>query len=177
RARVQAQEQEVQAAGRARFPDLVVAARRARLIAPQADVAVRASLLFPLLDFGSIGGAQQEAEALLAERQALLKAEEARVTAEVAAALERLRGARRALVAYQSGVLERSQELARKAQTGYEAGVFALFEVLDAQEALRLARLTQLNAAVEVARAEVELAWAIGLIPASAPSLPTGETK
>jgi outer membrane protein TolC len=165
RARVEAQVQEARAIGQSRFPDVVLAGRRARLFAAQADVGLRASLQFPLLDFGSIGGAQQEAEAMVGERQALLLAEEARVASEVMAAQERLAGTRRALSAYQSGVLARSQALERKAQTGYEAGVYNLFEVLDAQEALRSARTAQLSVNRDIARAEAELAWATGSYP------------
>lgn len=173
RARVVAQEQEVRAVGQGRYPDLVLAGRRARVFAAQADLGVRATLQFPLLDFGTLGGAQAEAEAVLTERRALLVAEERRVTTEVESARARLAGARRTLDAYGAGILSRSLALARKAQTGYDAGVYALFEVLDAQESVRLARAAQLNAAQAVAHAEAELAWATGLsTPVSIPGTP-----
>ena len=179
RARAAAQEYEVQAIGRSRFPDLLLAGRRARVLAPQADVGVRAGLQFPLWDFGAIGGAEQEAEAILAERRAQVRAEEARIQGEGEAGLARLRGARLALLAYQPRVLERSRELARKVEVGYRAGVYALFELLDAHEALRLARLAQLQATLEAAQAEIELAWAVGLRPAATATAPAaaGEPK
>ncbi|MBC7544959.1 MAG: TolC family protein [Candidatus Sericytochromatia bacterium] len=175
-ARMQAQQFEARAVGAGRWPDLVVYGRRSRIFDLAADMGVRAALQFPLLDFGSISGAQQEAEALATERQALFRAETVRVTTEIAVAEHRLRGAQRGLEAYQRGVTDRMQQLAHKAQIGYEAGAYTLFEVLDAQEAAHNVPHAQLNAKAEVVRAEAELAWALGV---ATPDLDTttGGTK
>lgn len=162
KSRVEAREQELRAVGAGRWPDLVLAGRRARVLAPNADVGLRASLQVPLFDFGAIAGAQAEAEAGVAERRALLRAEEARVKAEVSAAKLRLAAAKDALAAYETGIVARSRTLVKKAQMGFEAGVYSLLEVLDAQEALHQAETARLLATAELANAQTGLLWALG---------------
>lgn len=159
---VRAQEQEVRAISASRRPDLQVAARRARLLDDDADVGLRASLVLPLFDYGSIAGAHRQARAVAAERRALLEALQRRVDTQVTLGYQKNLSARQALQAYQGSVLARSSELLEKTRQGYESGLYSLIELLDAEGAMNQARLGHLNAHAEMQRAEIELAWAVG---------------
>ncbi|MBI3894137.1 MAG: TolC family protein [Candidatus Wallbacteria bacterium] len=159
---VRAQEQEVRAIGARRRPDLMVAARRAKLFDSEADVGVRAGFIVPLFDYGSIAGEERQARGVAAERRASLEALERKVDAQVALSYEKDLSARQALQSYEGSVLARSSELLEKTRQGYESGLYSLLELIDAEGAMNQTRLGYISAQAELRNAAIELAWALG---------------
>ena len=80
-------------------------------------------------------GAIEEALAEVRRQQALLRATEARVHAEVAAAVEGVRRRSEMLRSMEAGVLERTRETSQIALAAYQEGGVELLDVLDAQRA------------------------------------------
>ena len=66
---------------------------------------------------------------------------------------------------YRAGILEKSDELARMAQTGYEKGATSYLEVLEAQRTLRSTRTAYYSALADHAKALAQLEWATGYTP------------
>jgi cobalt-zinc-cadmium efflux system outer membrane protein len=80
-------------------------------------------------------GAIEEALAEVRRQEALLRASEARVRAEVAAAVEGVRRRSEMLRSMETGVLERARETSQIALAAYQEGGVELLDVLDAQRA------------------------------------------
>ena len=76
-----------------------------------------------------------EALAQVRRREAALRAMEARISAEVAAAVETVRRRSDMLRSMETGVLERARETSRIALAAYQEGGVELLDVLDAQRA------------------------------------------
>ena len=76
-----------------------------------------------------------EARAEVRRREAALRAAEARISAEVAAAVETVRRRSEMLRSMETGVLDRARETSRIALAAYQEGGFELLDVLDAQRA------------------------------------------
>ena len=76
-----------------------------------------------------------EALAEVRRREAVLRATEARISAEVAAAVETVRRRSEMLRSMETGVLERARETSRIALAAYQEGGVELLDVLDAQRA------------------------------------------
>ncbi len=76
-----------------------------------------------------------EARAEVRRREAALRAAEARISAEVAAAVETVRRRSEMLRSMETGVLDRARETSRIALAAYREGGFELLDVLDAQRA------------------------------------------
>ena len=91
------------------------------------------SISLPVRDRNT--GRIEEALAEVRRREARLRAAEARVGAEVAAAIETVRRSRKILRSMETGMLERARETSRIAQAAYQEGGVELLEVLDAQRA------------------------------------------
>lgn len=80
-------------------------------------------------------GAIEEALAEVRRQEALLRATEARVHAEVASAVEGVRRRSEMLRSMETGVLERARETSQIALAAYQEGGVELLDVLDAQRA------------------------------------------
>ena len=80
-------------------------------------------------------GKIEEALAEVRSREAALRAVEARIGAEVAAAVLAVRRSRELLRSMETGVLDHAQQTYRIAQAAYQEGGVELVEVLDAQRA------------------------------------------
>lgn len=76
-----------------------------------------------------------EALAQVRRREAALRAAEARISAEVAAAVETVRRRSEMLRSMETGVLDRARETSRIALAAYQEGGVELLDVLDAQRA------------------------------------------
>ena len=76
-----------------------------------------------------------EARAEVRRREAALRAAEARISAEVAAAVETVRRRSEMLRSMETGVLDRARETSRIALAAYQEGGVDLLDVLDAQRA------------------------------------------
>ena len=179
----------LQALARRRRPDLELArrgilaaqasaARYRREVAPipsvsvgpyftqgPASVYLQGSISVPLPAFdrnqGLIGRALMQAEG----QQALVDATAQRVQIEVHGAWQARERAREALAAFQEGGLKATDELLARAEVSYQAGTFAILDLLDAYRAVWDARAQALQLERAFAQAEVELEHAAVLLP------------
>lgn len=152
---------EADLAGRARSPDLELSGYRSRLFGQDVEQGVQLSVLFPLWDYGRLSAAEARLRGEARAREQDVSARLLALETELVAARETLLGA----VARRDqlrGQVERSRRLAEMARIGYEAGLLSLPEVLDAQQAFRLAVLDYVAAEAAVQRAHGELYWSSG---------------
>lgn len=91
------------------------------------------SISLPVRDKNT--GRIEEALAEVRRREATLRAMEARIGAEVAAAVEAVRRSRELLRSMETGILDRARDTYRIAHAAYQEGGVELPEVLDAQRA------------------------------------------
>ncbi|HEX3850846.1 MAG TPA: TolC family protein [Polyangiaceae bacterium] len=183
----------LQAIARKRRPDLELArrgvlaahasaARYRREIAPipsvsfgpyftqgPASVSLQASISVPLPAFdrnqGLIGRALVQADG----QQALAEAIDQRIGIEVHGAWQAREQARAALVAFQEGGLKATDDLLARAEISYQAGTFAILDLLDAYRAVWDARVQALGLERAFAQAEAELEHAAVLLPINQP--------
>lgn len=152
---------EADLAGRARFPDLELSGYRSRLFGRNVEQGVQISVLIPLWDYGRISASEARLRGEAQAREHDVSVRLLMLETELLAARESLLGAtaRRDLL---RGQVERSRRLAEMARIGYEAGLLSLPEVLDAQQAFRLAVLDYVAAEAAVQRAHGDLHWSSG---------------
>ena len=161
-------------AGAEAWPDMTVSAayRTSRGISelpapltavPDTDhvVAFGASIGLPF--FNKNQGAR--AEAAVAVRQARLRREltEQTVRAEVTSALRRAEAAQTAMVLFEQGVLNRSDDNMRILRAAYELGEFRITDVITEQRRVLEAQKDYIEALTERYRALIDLRAAIGL--------------
>ena len=107
-------------------------------------------------------GRIEEALAEVRRREAALRAVEARIGAEVAAAVETVRRSREILRSMETGMLDRARETSRIAQAAYQEGGVELLEVLDAQRAQNEIGLFHSRSAFDYQLSRVDLETASG---------------
>ena len=107
-------------------------------------------------------GRIEEALAEVRRREAALRALEARIGAEVAAAVETVRRSREMLRSMETGMLDRARETSRIAQAAYQEGGVDLLEVLDAQRAQNEIGLFHSRSAFDYQLSRVDLETASG---------------
>lgn len=107
-------------------------------------------------------GRIEEALAEVRRREAALRAVEARIGAEVAAAVETVRRSREMLRSMETGMLDRARETSRIAQAAYQEGGVELLEVLDAQRAQNEIGLFHSRSAFDYQLSWVDLETASG---------------
>ncbi len=190
-------EAELQSIARQRRPDLelarrgVVAARASaaryrREVAPipslsvgpyftrgPSSVSLQASISVPLPAFDRNQGLIGRALAEAGGQRALADAIEQRIFIEVHGAWQARERAREALDAFQKGGLKATDELLARAEVSYQAGTFAILDLLDAYRAVWDARVQALELEKAFAQAEAELEHAAVLLPIS-PARSTG---
>lgn len=122
---------------------------------------IAGGLLQPLMESGAIRGGVEAADARTREATELYRKSIAEAFREVRDALRAQANARDALSAHQAreGALARTAELAR---LRYDNGAVSLFEVLEAERQLILARLDTIDAERERRDAIVDLYLALG---------------
>jgi len=129
------------------------------------SVSLQASINVALPAFdrnqGLIGRALVQADGA----RALAAALEQRIQVEVHGAWQARERAREALVAFQEGGLKTSGELLARAEVSYQAGTFAILDLLDAYRAVWDARAQALQLERAFAEAEAELEHAAVLLP------------
>jgi cobalt-zinc-cadmium efflux system outer membrane protein len=181
----------LQAIARKRRPDLELArrgilaahasaARYRREVAPipslaigpyftqgPSSISLQASISVPLPAFdrnqGLIGRALVQADG----QQALAEAIEQRIGIEVHGAWQAREQARAALNAFREGGLKATDDLLARAEVSYQAGTFAILDLLDAYRAVWDARVQALELERAFAQAEAELEHAAVLLPIS----------
>ena len=124
-----------------------------------------------LLTFGvSVGlpvfnknqGAKAEAATAIAQARSRREYLEAVVRSEVASAYARYEAASKALVAYEQGVIQRSQDNVRVMRAAYELGHFSVTELLAEQRRLLDSQRDYTEALTEQYRALADLRSAVG---------------
>ncbi len=134
-----------------------------------ASVSLQASISVPLPTFdrnqGLIGRALVQAEG----QQALADAIDQRIGIEVHGAWQAREQARAALIAFQEGGLKATADLLARAEVSYQAGTFAILDLLDAYRAVWDARVQALELERAFAQAEAELEHAAVLLPINQP--------
>ena len=118
------------------------------------------SISLPVRDKNT--GRIEEALAEVRRREADLRAVEARIGAEVAAALETVRRRQEILRLMETGMLDRARETSRIAQAAYQEGGVELLEVLDAQRAQNEIALFYSRSALDYQLSWVDLETASG---------------
>ena len=118
------------------------------------------SISLPVRDKNT--GRIEEALAEVRRREADLRAVEARIGAEVAAALETVRRRQEILRSMETGMLDRARETSRIAQAAYQEGGVELLEVLDAQRAQNEISLFYSRSALDYQLSWVDLETASG---------------
>lgn len=160
RAEVEAQESAVTAARREAWPDPSVTAGYKQQSDGFEGAFLGLSLPLPLFDRNR-GAAQAEAARLdVAETQRALVQREIR--ADVRRAHTAYRSARRQMELVGDGLMARSDDLLRIAQTSYREGEMSLVELLDAADAYRDARLTRVDLRADLWSRYVRLQAAMG---------------
>jgi cobalt-zinc-cadmium efflux system outer membrane protein len=121
------------------------------------------SVPIPLFDRnqGPIGHALTQADG----QRALAEAIEQRIGIEVHGAWQARERARDALKAFREGGLKATDELVARAEVSYQAGTFAILDLLDAYRAVWDARAQALELEKAFAEAEAELEHAAVLLP------------
>ena len=118
------------------------------------------SISLPVRDKNT--GRIEEALAEVRRREADLRAVQARIGAEVAAALETVRRRQEILRLMETGMLDRARETSRIAQAAYQEGGVELLEVLDAQRAQNEIALFYSRSALDYQLSWVDLETASG---------------
>ena len=118
------------------------------------------SISLPVRDKNT--GRIEEALAEVRRWEAALRAEEARIGAKVAAALETVRRRQEILRSMETGMLDRARETSRIAQAAYQEGGVELLEVLDAQRAQNEIALFYSRSALDYQLSWVDLETASG---------------
>jgi cobalt-zinc-cadmium efflux system outer membrane protein len=115
-------------------------------------------------------GAIEEALAEVRRQEAVARAAEARVRAEVAAAVEAVRRRSEMLRSMETGMLERASETSQIALAAYQEGGAELLDVLDAQRAQNEIGLIYSRTLFDYQLSWVELETAAGTQSLSLPS-------
>jgi outer membrane protein, heavy metal efflux system len=142
-------------------PDVAVQARKESFEAGAgAGIAVVVSL--PVLDWGSVKADVRRAESEAMSREKQVEAVMNSVALDVELAVQQVNAASQVVREFQSGILDKSEELARMARVGYEKGATGYLEVLEAQRTLRSAKTDYYSALADQAKAIAQLEWATG---------------
>ena len=110
---------------------------------------------------GIIGHALVQADG----QKALAEAIDQRIGIEVRGAWQAREQAREALARFREGGLKATDELLARAEVSYQAGTFAILDLLDAYRAVWDARAQELELEKAFAGAEAELEHAAVLLP------------
>ncbi|MCL5103784.1 MAG: TolC family protein [Armatimonadetes bacterium] len=160
-AQVAAARSEIRAAKLRRVPDLALQARKEEF-APGGNGGVALAVLLPVLDWGSIKSDVRRAESASRSQEKQLEAVKNSVSLDVEQAIQLVNTSSQVVREYQGGILEKSEELADMARTGYEKGATGYLEVLEAQRTLRSTRTAYYSALANHAKSKAQLEWATG---------------
>ncbi|MCE5315317.1 MAG: TolC family protein [Armatimonadota bacterium] len=151
----------ISAARALRIPDLAIQARKESFDAGS-DGGLALAITLPLIDWGSAKSGKQSALTAARSREKQLETVRVGVITDVQQAINQVETTSQIVREYQSGILEKSEQLAQMAKKGYEKGASSYLELLEAQRTLRSTRSSYYTALAEHAKALVQLEWAIG---------------
>ncbi|MDO8589025.1 MAG: TolC family protein [Armatimonadota bacterium] len=160
-AQVAAAQGQIRSARLRRVPDLALQARRDTFLAGSVG-GVALQVVLPVLDWGSVKAERRSAEATFRSQQKQLEATRNNVALDVEQAVQSVAASAEIVGEYQGGILEKSEELAQMARTGYEKGATGYLEVLEAQRTLRNAKTAYYSALANHAKSIAQLEWASG---------------
>lgn len=152
----------IEAARIARRPDISIQVRR-ETFSSDSDQGVAIGISIPVFDWGSARAERKSAVSEAQAQQKRLEAAKAEVALEVRQAADEVETSAGIVREYQSGIIERSEELAGMARTGFERGAISYLEVLEAQRTLRNTRADYLTALANHSKALARLEWASGV--------------
>lgn len=122
-------------------------------------------LTAPIVDLGQSSNALRAAEADLARSRAMLAEAQRRSSLALSQARFQLDAARSGHKAYREELIPMATAILESLRAGYEAGLVALAEVLEAQQSLGRLKTEESQARLAVYKAEVELLAALGRLP------------
>jgi cobalt-zinc-cadmium efflux system outer membrane protein len=160
-AQLAAAQGQIKAARLLTVPDLSIEARRGTL-ETESDGGVAIGLNLPILDWGSARGERQRAESAAQSQAKQLEAVRNQIALEVEQAVQQARTSAGIVREYQGGIIEKSEQLAAKAQEGYARGASGYLDVLEAQRTLRSTRTEYFSALSGYQKALAQLEWAAG---------------
>lgn len=143
------------------IPDIALEARKETFGGGESGVALAVTL--PFLDWGSVRSEKRSAEIENASKCKQLEAVKNSVVLDVEQSIAEMETAGRVVREYESGILDKSTQLAAMAQKGYEKGATGYLDVLEAQRTLRAVRTEYLSALADHAKAVAQLEWAAGV--------------
>ena len=121
---------------------------------------VSVSVLFPIIDWGSVRNGRNKAELDYKSSEKELETVKSKIILDIEHAIEEVSAASAIKNVYQEEVLSKSEELLQIATTGYEKGATSYLEVLEAQRTLRNIRTSYHFALTKHAKAIALLQWA-----------------
>lgn len=151
----------IQAAKLQRVPDLAVQARR-ETFKSDSESGVAIALSLPILDWGSAKAERRRAQTAAQSQEKRLEAVRNSAALDVEQTIQQAQATSQIVQEYQGGILEKSEQLAQMARTGYEKGATSYLEVLEAQRTLRSTRTAYYSALANRAKALAQLEWATG---------------
>ncbi len=126
-------------------PDVTIGAGVRRIDGPFDETGLMLGVRVPLPLFDRNQGAYETASAERRSAEARLRLEEQRIRAEAEGQLQRYQALQRTAQTYNTNALSSSEELRRIAVASYSGGEIAVFEVIDALQTARDARLQNLE--------------------------------
>jgi outer membrane protein, heavy metal efflux system len=148
-------------------PDLVPQFRVGSVTDGFEDAGIGLGVSLPLLDYGSRRDRVQQAEESARAQAARTAATRNQVRQEVQQAIARVRAAEATIQGYQQGVLDQARRLLEATRTGFQAGLYSIVQVLEAQRTYRAVLSEYTNALADYAQARAELERATGAVPAT----------
>lgn len=145
----------------AREPDLSIQARRGSLDGSE-DQGVAIGINLPIFDWGSAKAEQRSAATAARAQEKRLDAARNAANLDVRQAAEQVITSAGIVREYQGGIVEKSEQLALMARTGFEKGATSYLELLEAQRTLRLVRTDYLTALANHSKSLARLEWASG---------------
>ncbi len=144
-----------------RVPDLSIQARRGSFDDSD-DQGVAIGVNLPIFDWGSSKAEQKSAAAAAQAQEKLLEAARIGAALDVRQAVDEVSTLAQIVRNYDSGIIEKSEQLARMAQIGFEKGATSYLEVLEAQRTVSAARTDYFTALADHSKALARLEWASG---------------
>ena len=142
-------------------PDLSIQARRDSFnFKSEGGIAVVVTI--PIFDWGSVKADRKRAESFARSQEKQLEVTRNRISLDVEQSARLVEATSQIVREFQGGILEKSEELAQLARTGYEKGATSYLEVLEAQRTLRSTRTAYFSSLVNHSKALVQLEWAMG---------------
>lgn len=150
---------EIAAARALTRPDLSVQVRKDTF---EGDGGIGIGLTLPVFDWGSSRAARRQAEAAAAAQEQRILATRGQLELDLERALAAARSADAQVREYETGVVEKSEQLALMAEKGYRTGATGYLEVLEAQRTLQTVKVGYYDALADQAKADARLEWAAG---------------